>query len=136
MEGVTMFQGVDHVVIAVGDLEAAIQQYETIYGIPATDRGEPLGAGFRNAYFRFDSTFLELISPLSESGPVAKRLAASGDGMYLVAMRVDSLAESVAQLRERGVRLLGDPGPGKPIEGQIFIHPASAGGVLTQLVQR
>src|SRR5215203_1367993 len=95
MEGVTMFQGVDHVVIAVGDLEAAIQQYETIYGIPATDRGEPLGAGFRNAYFRFDSTFL-------------------------VAMRVDSLAESVAQLRERGVRLLGDPGPGKPIETDLY----------------
>lgn len=131
-----MFKGVDHVVIAVKDLEGAIQQYETLYGIPVQDVGEPAGAGFRNAYFRFDNTFLELISPVSESGPVAKRLAASGDGPYLVAMRVDNLEEAVAQLREKGIRLLGDPGPGKPITGQVFIHPSAAGGVLTQVVQR
>jgi methylmalonyl-CoA/ethylmalonyl-CoA epimerase len=131
-----VFKGVDHVVIAVKDLEGAIKQYETLYDMPAADIGEPPGAGFRNAYFRFDDTFLELISPVSESGPVAKRLAASGDGMYLVAMRVDNLEEAVAKLREKGVRLLGDPGPGQPITGQVFIHPASAGGVLTQVVQR
>jgi methylmalonyl-CoA/ethylmalonyl-CoA epimerase len=131
-----MFKGVDHVVIAVKDLDAAIEQYQTIYGMPVSDRGEPPGAGFRNAYFRFGDTFLELISPLSESGPVAKRLAASGDGMYLVAMRVDDLGAAVEELREKGVRLLGDPGPGKPISGQVFIHPASAGGVLTQVVER
>lgn len=131
-----MFQGVDHVVIAVKDLEAAISQYETLYGIPVSDRGEPPGAGFKNAYFRFGETFLELISPLSDQGPVAKRLATSGDGPYLVAMRVDDLAATVEELRGKGVRLLGDPGPGKPITGQVFIHPGSAGGVLTQLVQR
>ena len=131
-----MFKGVDHVVIAVKDLEAAIKQYETLYGMPASDRGEPPGAGFRNAYFRFGETFLELISPLGEDGPVAKRLAASGEGMYLVAMRVDDLDAAVRELREKGVRLIGDPGPDKPITGQVFIHPASAGGVLTQVVQR
>lgn len=131
-----MFKGVDHVVIAVKDLEEAIKQYENVYGIPVADIGEPQGAGFRNAYFRFDESFLELISPVSESGPVAKRLAASGDGVYLIAMRVDNLEEAITQLREKGVRLLGDPGPGKPITGQVFIHPASAGGVLTQVVQR
>jgi methylmalonyl-CoA/ethylmalonyl-CoA epimerase len=131
-----MFQGVDHVVIAVKDLEAAIAQYETIYGIQPTEIGEPPGAGFRNTYFRFGDTSLELVSPLSEEGPVARRVAASGDGVYLVAMRVDNLEEAVGQLREKGVRLLGDPGPGKPITGQVFIHPAFAGGVLTQVVQR
>jgi methylmalonyl-CoA/ethylmalonyl-CoA epimerase len=131
-----MYKGVDHVVIAVKDLEAAIKQYETIYGIPVADIGEPAGAGFRNAHFRFGDTFLELISPISEDGPVARRLSASGEGVYLVAMRVDNVEETVARLREQGVRLIGDPGPGKPISGQVFIHPASAGGVLTQVVQR
>ena len=131
-----MFQGVDHVVVAVKDLEAAIKQYETLYGVPVSDRGEPPGAGFKNAHFRFGETFIELISPLSEEGPVARRLAQSGDGAYLVAMRVDNLERAVAELRERGVRLLGDPGPGKPVTGQVFVHPASANGVLTQLVQR
>jgi methylmalonyl-CoA epimerase len=131
-----MFKGVDHVVIAVQDLEAAIKQYEAIYGIAADGIGEPAGAGFRNTHFRFGETFTELISPVSEGGPVAKRLAASGDGVYLVAMRVDNLEETVSRPRDQGVRLLGDPGPGNPITGQVFIHPAWAGGVLTQLVQR
>lgn len=131
-----MFKGVDHVVVAVRDLEAAIQQYETIFGIPATDRGEPAGAGFKNAYFRFGGTFLELISPTNETGPVGRRVAAAGDGVYLVALAVDDLAAAVADLRAKGVRLIGDPGPGQPITGQVFIHPSAANGVLTQLVQR
>ena len=131
-----MFKGVDHVVIAVKDLDASIKQYEQVYGIPATDIGEPPGAGFRNAYFRFPESYLELVSPTSEDGPVAKRLAASGEGTYLVAMRVDNVDETIGELREKGVRLLGDPGPGNPVKGQVFIHPSFAGGVLTQVVQR
>ena len=131
-----MFKGVDHVVIAVKDLEAAIKQYETLYGMPVGEQGEPPGAGFRNAYFRFSETFVELISPISDQGPVARRLSQSGDGVYLIAMRVDNLEQTVAELREKGVRLIGDPGPGQPITGQVFIHPASAGGVLTQVIQR
>lgn len=131
-----MFKGVDHVVIAVKDLEAAMKQYETIYGIRAADRGEPAGAGFQNAYFRFSNSFLELVSPTGDQGPVARRLETSGEGVYLVAVAVDDLNATVAKLREQGVRLVGDPGPDKPITGQVFIHPASAGGVLTQLVQR
>jgi methylmalonyl-CoA epimerase len=131
-----MFKGVDHVVIAVKDLDAAIKQYETLYGMPVSERGEPPGAGFTNAYFRFGDTFVELVSPTSEDGPVARRVSQSGDGVYLLAMRVDNIEQTLSDLREKGVRLLGDPGPGKPVTGQVFIHPASAGGVLTQIVQR
>lgn len=131
-----MFKGLDHIVIAVKDLEQAIPQFETLYGMPAVDRGEPPGAGFRNAYFRFDDTYVELVSPVSDQGPVAKRVAQSGEGVHLVAMRVDNVEQAVAELREKGVRLVGDPGPGTPITGMVFIHPASAGGVLMQVVQR
>ena len=94
-----MFQGVDHVVVAVKDLDAAIKQYETLYGVPVSDRGEPPGAGFKNAHFRFGETFIELISPLSEEGPVARRLAQSGDGAYLVAMRVDNLERAAPSVK-------------------------------------
>ena len=131
-----MITGVDHVVIAVKDLETGIKQYETIYGMSVSDRGEPAGAGFKNAHFRFGPSFVELIAPNSDQGPVAKRLASGGEGVYLMALAVDDLAATLAELRAKGVRLLGDPGPDKPVTGQVFIHPGSAGGVLTQLVQR
>jgi methylmalonyl-CoA/ethylmalonyl-CoA epimerase len=131
-----MTKAVDHVVIAVKDLDAAIRQYETISGVQATDLGEPAGAGFRNAYFRLGSSYVELVSPTGDEGPVARRLAASGEGVYLVAVAVDDLAATLSRLRAEGVRLIGDPGPDKPITGQVFVHPSAAAGVLTQLVQR
>ncbi len=131
-----MFKGVDHIVIAVKDLDASIEQFKKTYGVDATNIGEPQGAGFKNAYFRFDESYLELVSPTSENGPVAKRVAGSGEGVYLIALKVDDLEKSVQELRDKGVRLVGDPGGGTPIKGQIFIHPSAAGGVLTQLVQR
>ncbi len=131
-----MFKGVDHIVIAVKDLEAGIDQFQKTYGVDVSDRGEPQGAGFKNAFFRFPESYLELVAPTSENGPVAKRVTASGEGVYLIALRVDDLEKAVQELRDKGVRLVGDPGAGNPIKGQIFIHPSAAGGVLTQLVQR
>ncbi len=133
-----MFKGVDHVVLAVKDLDASIAQFAKVYGVDATDIGEPPGAGFRNAYFRFggDAGYIELVAPTNDTGPVGRRVAASGEGVYLIALTVDDLAATVERLREQGVRLVGDPGPGQPIKGQVFIHPTAAGGVLTQLVQR
>jgi methylmalonyl-CoA/ethylmalonyl-CoA epimerase len=134
-----MFKGVDHVVVAVKDLEEGIARFEKLFGIPATERGEPPGAGFRNAYFRFGGAgpgFVEVIAPTDETGPVGRRVAAGGEGVYLIALAVDDLARAVAELREKGVRLVGDPGPGNPITGQVFVHPSHANGVLVQLVQR
>ena len=87
------------------------------------------------AFFRQGESFIELVSNLGEGGPIAKRLADRGEGVHLIAMKVDDLAKAVDDLRGKGVRLVGDPGPGNPIKGQVFIHPAETGGVLTQLVQ-
>lgn len=131
-----MLNGVDHVVIAVRDLERAIEQFETLYGMPCSERGEPVTSGLRYAYFRSEDTYVELISPVRDDGPVARRLSQFGDGLYLIAMRVDNIDRAVEELRNKGVRLLGDPGPGNPVTGQVLIHPSSAGGVLMRLVQR
>ena len=57
-------------------------------------------------------------------------------GSAVIAMKVDDLEKTIAELREKGIRLVGDPGPGNPIKGQVFVHPSVTGGVLTQLVQR
>ena len=88
------------------------------------------------AFFRFADSYVELVSNIDEQGPIAKRLADRGEGVHLVAMKVDDLDLTLADLRDKGVRLVGDPGPGNPVKGQVFVHPAVTGGVLTQLVQR
>ena len=130
-----MFKGVDHVVIAVKDLDAAVARYETMYGAPVSERREAEAAGMKMAFFRQGESFIELVSNFGEGGPIAKRLADRGEGVHLIAMKVEDLAKAVEELRGKGVRLVGDPGPGNPIKGQVFIHPAETGGVLTQLVQ-
>jgi methylmalonyl-CoA/ethylmalonyl-CoA epimerase len=131
-----MFKGVDHVVIAVKDLDAAVEKYEAMYGQPVSDRGEALPAGMRMAFFRFGDSYLELVGAAGDQGPIAKRLADQGEGVHLVAMKVDNLEQTLESLRAKGVRLVGDPGPGNPVTGQVFIHPKETGGVLTQLVER
>ena len=130
-----MFKGVDHIVVAVKDLDASVARYEAIYGVPVSERREAAPAGMKMAFFRFADNFVELVSNIDETGPIAKRLEDRGEGVHLVAMKVDDLEKSVADLREKGIRLVGDPGPGNPIRGQVFIHPSMTGGVLTQLVQ-
>lgn len=131
-----MFKGVDHVVVAVKDLDASIGKYEAIYGAPVSDRSEAAAAGMKMAFFRFADSYVELVSNLGDEGPIAKRLADRGEGVHLIAMKVDDLDKTLAELREKGVRLVGDPGPGNPVRGQVFVHPSETGGVLTQLVQR
>lgn len=131
-----MFKGVDHVVIAVKDLDGTIGRYESIYGTDVSDRSEAPAAGMAMAFFRFGDSYIELVSATGDQGPIAKRLADQGEGVHLVAMKVDDIDATLVQLREKGIRLVGDPGAGNPVKGQVFIHPSVTGGVLTQLVQR
>jgi len=131
-----MFKGLDHLVVAVKDLDAAVGRYEAIYGVPVSDRSEAPAAGMQMAFFRFDDSYVELVSNLGNEGPIAKRLEDRGEGVHLIAMKVDDLDKTLADLRAKGVRLVGDPGPGNPVRGQVFVHPSVTGGVLTQLVQR
>ncbi len=131
-----MFKGVDHVVIAVKDLDDAISNYESIYDTTVSDRSEAPEAGMAMAFFRFGDSYIELVSATSDKGPIAKRLANQGEGVHLVAMNVDDIDKTLSELRAKGIRLVGDPGEGNPVTGQVFIHPAVTGGVLTQIVQR
>lgn len=131
-----MFKGVDHIVVAVKDLDAAVSRYQTIYGMEVSERRDNAAAGMAMAFFRFPESYVELVSNLGDTGPIAKRLNDLGEGVHLVAMKVDNLEKTLAELREKGIRLVGDPGPGNPVKGQVFVHPSMTGGVLTQLVQR
>lgn len=131
-----MFKGVDHVVVAVKDLDAAVGNYEAIFGTPVSERTEAPAAGMKMAFFRFPDSYVELVSNIDDQGPIAKRLTERGEGVHLIAMKVDDIDKTLAELRAKGVRLVGDPGPGNPVKGQVFVHPSATGGVLTQIVQR
>ena len=112
-----MFKGVDHVVVAVKDLDASVAKYEAIYGAAVSERSEAAQAGMKMAFFRFGDSYVELVSNLGDEGPIARRLADRGEGVHLVAMKVDDLEKTVGDLREKGVRLVGDPGPADPRPG-------------------
>jgi len=129
-----MFKGVDHVVVAVKDLDASVGKYEAIYGVPVSERRE--APGMKMAFFHFADSYVELVSNLGDDGPIAKRLADRGEGVHIIAMKVDDIDAALAGMRAKGVRLVGDPGPGNPVKGQVFVHPSETGGVLTQIVQR
>jgi methylmalonyl-CoA epimerase len=131
-----MFKGLDHLVVAVKDIDASVAKYEAIYGAPVSDRSENAQAGMKMAFFRFGESYVELVSNLGDTGPIAQRLETRGEGVHLVAMKVDNLEKTLEDLRAKGVRLVGDPGPGNPVRGQVFVHPSETGGVLTQLVER
>jgi len=88
------------------------------------------------AFFRFADSYVELVSNLGDDGPIAKRLADRGEGVHIIAMKVDDIDAALADMRAKGVRLVGDPGPGNPVKGQVFVHPSETGGVLTQIVER
>ena len=131
-----MFNGVDHVLVAVKDFEAAVGRYETIYGAPVSEIRDAPVAGMKMAFFQFADSYVELVSNIDDQGPIAKRLAERGEGGQLIVMQVDDLERTVAELRDKGIRLVGDPGRGNPIKGQVFVQPSETGGVLTQIVQR
>jgi methylmalonyl-CoA/ethylmalonyl-CoA epimerase len=132
-----MVQKIDHVVIAVNDLNEGIAQYEKTFGLKPSRTGERSGDGFKSAYYDLPGGgFVELIQPTDATGPVAKGLAARGEGVYLMALAVEDIESEVAAMRARGVRLIGDPGPGQPVSRMVFVHPRDTKGVLVQLIQR
>jgi methylmalonyl-CoA/ethylmalonyl-CoA epimerase len=132
-----MVQKIDHVVIAVHDLNEGMAQYEKTFGLKPSRTGERPGDGFKSAFYDLPGGgFVELIQPTDATGPVAKGLAARGEGVYLMALAVEDIETEVAAMRQRGVRLIGDPGAGNPVGRMVFVHPRETKGVLVQLIDR
>ena len=120
------FKGVDHVVVRVEDLDAAVAGYVKILGIePELKHSEALKAD--QAFFYYDNgTFLELITPTDDGSPIAGSLKKLGEGIHTVAFAVDDLKATAAELEGNDVRTIGG----------AFVHPAAANGVLVQLSER
>src|ERR687895_2853747 len=131
-----MFARVDHIGVAVEDLDASIALYEKTYGMQLAHRETVTEQGVEAVLLDVGENHVELLRPLADDTPVGRFLAKRGPGLHHVAFQVDDIDGALARLRELGVRLI-DESPRIGIRGSrvAFLHPAASGGVLTELVE-
>lgn len=129
---------IDHVGIAVPDLDAAIELYETAYGMRCVHTEVNEEQGVREAMLEVGNSgsYVQLLAPLTPESTIATFLERSGPGIQQVAYRVDDVEQVSAHLRAQGMRLLYDePRTGTAGSRVNFVHPKSSGGVLVELVE-
>jgi methylmalonyl-CoA epimerase len=127
---------IDHVGIAVQDLEAAIELYGRAFGIRPVHRERMEGDGVEEALLEVGGSFIQLLGALGPDTPVGRVLERRGPGVHHVGYRVDDVALALETLRAEGIRLV-DARPRRGSRGTTiaFVHPAGTGGVLVELVQ-
>jgi methylmalonyl-CoA epimerase len=132
----SLFERIDHIGVAVADLEAAIALHERTYGMPVAHREIVAEQGVEAVLLDVGENHVELLRPLADDTPVGKFLAKRGPGLHHVAYQVADIEAALARLREQGVRLI-DETPRIGIRGSrvAFLHPSASGGVLTELVE-
>lgn len=128
--------GIDHVGIAVPDLDAAIAFHRDTFGMVLSHREENIEQGVAEAMLSVGTDTIQLLAPLTPDSPIAAFLDKRGPGLQQLAYRVADVQAAGAILRDRGLRLLYDD-PRRGTAGSLinFIHPSSTGGVLIELVQ-
>jgi methylmalonyl-CoA/ethylmalonyl-CoA epimerase len=126
----------DHVGVAVEDIDAALAVYRDALGMPLVHRETVSEQGVDAALLEVGDSHIELLQPLGPETTVGKFLARKGPGLHHVAYRVTSVEETLKSLSAAGVRLI-DERPRTGIRGSqvAFLHPSSTGGVLTEIVQ-
>lgn len=136
-----MLTRIDHVGIAVADLDEGIAFYERVFGLRCVHIETNEAQGVREAMLAVGpegngSAMIQLLAPLTPESTIAKFLDRSGPGIQQMAYTVDDLDATCAQLRAEGVRLLYDDArPGTAGSRINFVHPKDAGGVLVELVE-
>lgn len=126
----------DHVGIAVEDLEAAVERYRHLLGVEPSHRERVEDQGVEEALFPVGSSFIQLLGALGPETPVGRFLATRGQGVHHVAYRVADVAVALAHLRDEGAEPIDrEPRPGSRNTLIAFVHPRTFGGVLVELVQ-
>ena len=131
-----MILDIDHVGIAVEDLEGSVERYRRTLGVEPSHRERVEDQGVEEVLFPAGTSFIQLLGSLGADTPVGRFLATRGPGVHHVAYRVDDVAASLAHLRGQGVRLVDEvPRRGSRDTLIAFVHPKEMGGVLIELVQ-
>jgi methylmalonyl-CoA/ethylmalonyl-CoA epimerase len=130
------FTQIDHVGIAVDDLDAAVERHRRLLSADPVHRETVADQGVEEVLFAVGGSFVQLLGSLGPETPVGGFLAKRGAGLHHVAYRVDDLDAELATLRAAGAQLIDEtPRPGSRNTLIAFVHPRSAGGVLVELVQ-
>ncbi|MGD1013176.1 MAG: methylmalonyl-CoA epimerase [Acidimicrobiales bacterium] len=127
---------IDHVAIAVNDLDAAIAWYEDVFGASVVHREVVDSDGVSEALIKVADSYIQLLTPTRPDSPVAKYLEKKGEGLHHVGYRVADCEAALASLRGAGARLIDEvPRPGSRGTMVAFVHPKTAFGTLIELVQ-
>jgi methylmalonyl-CoA epimerase len=127
---------IDHVAIAVRDLEAAIAWYEGAFGATVEHREVVESDGVAEALIRVADSYIQLLTPTREDSPVAKYLEAKGEGLHHVGYRVSNCAEALEAVKAAGGRVIDNaPRPGSRGTLVAFVHPKTSFGTLIELVE-
>ena len=131
-----MFGSIDHIGVAVSDLDAAIAIHRDTYGMPLVHRETVAEQGVEAALLDVGDSHVELLAPLAPDTPVGRFLEKRGPGLHHVAYRVDDIDAALAELERKGVRMIDtEPRTGIRNSRVAFCHPKSTGSVLTEIVE-
>ncbi|MGB7103500.1 MAG: methylmalonyl-CoA epimerase [Acidimicrobiales bacterium] len=127
---------IDHVAIAVRDLEAAITWYADVFGATVEHREIVESDGVEEALVRVADSYVQLLTPTREDSPVAKYLEKKGEGLHHVAYRVADCAQALEMVKASGNQVIDEvPRPGSRGTTVAFIHPKASFDTLIELVQ-
>lgn len=127
---------IDHVAIAVHDLEAAVAYYANTFGCEVEHREVIEKDGVEEALLRVADSYIQLLTPTRDDSPVAKYMATKGEGIHHVGYRVDDCRLALEAVKAQGHRVIDEaPRPGSRGTTVAFVHPKTAFGTLIELVQ-
>lgn len=131
-----LFQKVEHIGIAVKDINQANKLYTQLLGVPPYKQEAVEEQQVITSFFQVGETKIELVAATSPKSPIAKFIAKRGEGMHHIAYDVPDIKLAMQQLQEQGFQLLNEE-PKKGADNKIvcFIHPKTCNGVLTELCQ-
>jgi methylmalonyl-CoA/ethylmalonyl-CoA epimerase len=131
-----MLSRIDHIGVAVEDLDAALELYADVLRMPVVHRETIAAFGVEAVLLDVGESHVELLAPLGEDSFVGRFLAKNGPGLHHVAYQVADIESTLTALKEAGTRLIDEaPRVGIRNSRVAFVHPAAMGGVLTEVVQ-
>jgi len=135
-EMIGLLTEIDHVAIAVEDLEAAIAWYEAAFGATVEHREVVESDGVEEALLKVADSYIQLLTPIRDDSPVAKYLEKKGEGLHHIGYRVADCGVALEAVKAQGGRVIDEaPRPGSRGTTVAFIHPKTAFGTLIELVQ-